>query len=102
MRFRLRISITRASGRSRFRSAANCSSVKPPGCLVVQLDALHPAADEGQRQRDIIGDAFGAKYPRRSESASLCGSSIRARTSIPCWNTMISGLALKSGDSRMW
>jgi hypothetical protein len=22
------------------RSAANCSSVKPPGCMVVQLDAL--------------------------------------------------------------
>ena len=40
MRFRLRISITRASGRMRLRSAVSCSSVKPPGCLVVQLDAL--------------------------------------------------------------
>ncbi len=28
-------------------------------------------------------------------------SSVRARTSSPCWNTMISGLVRKSGDSRI-
>ena len=40
MRFKLRISTTRASGFARLLSAANCSSVNPPGCLVVQLDAF--------------------------------------------------------------
>ena len=34
------ISITRASGFTMLRSAASCSSVNPPGCLVVQLDAF--------------------------------------------------------------
>ena len=43
------------------RSAANCSSVKPPGCFVVQLDRVDRAVDERQRQRDIIRDALGAQ-----------------------------------------
>ena len=40
MRASVMISTTRASGFTRLRSAANCSSVKPPGCFVVQLDAF--------------------------------------------------------------
>jgi hypothetical protein len=31
----------------------------------------------------------------------LEGSSALARTSSPCWNTMISGLEMKSGESRI-
>ena len=47
MRFKLRISTTRASGFTMLRSAANCSSVKPPGCFVVQLDPLTVPSTKG-------------------------------------------------------
>ena len=74
--------------------------MKPPGCFVVQLEAWTDAVDEQQRQRDIIGDAFGAQVVD-DRKALACGIVDAGATSCPCWNTMVSGLAWKSGDSRM-
>ena len=60
MRRSAKISTSRANGGMIARSAASCSSVKPPGCFVVQLEAWIDAVDEQKRQRDVIGDTLGA------------------------------------------
>ena len=63
--------MSRASGGTIARSALNCSSLKPPGCFVVQLDAWTEPSVKQQRQRDIIGDAFGAHVVEERKALAL-------------------------------
>ena len=70
------------------------------GLLRGPARCVNRAVDEQQRQRDIIGDAFGAHVVEDRKASGSRDRRCDARTSSPSPNTIVSGLLMNSGKSR--